>query len=317
MRKAQWHLDDDYPEKAPALSGLRVVTLGNRSHLLARQAVNVIRSRPEFEHVAHIDGADEQRAFLRDPNAEPFLAHLAALKPDLLVSGGYDRVLRESALSIPRIGAINVHPALLPRYRGCWPVYWALYEGETVIGATVHEMDLPVDTGAILAQESILLDPDDTPATAYERLAEPCAVVLKTALDDILATGEIRARPQVGSASYRGDPWKELNRLVPQWSLPARELVRRSRAFPGWINIPIGKRRIFFTHIVGAGSTGATPGSIIRHGLRSLDVAAGDGRAVRLYVARPARAWIKRLEASLTRTTSRRYSGARTTIGHR
>jgi len=285
---------------------MRVVTLGDRSHPLAREALDVALRRPEIEHVDHIDGSGERRLFLRDPDAESFLAHLAALAPDLLVSGGYDRILHEGALSIPRIGAINIHPALLPHYRGCWPVYWALYEGESVTGVTVHEMDLSVDSGAILVQESIPLSPDDTPATVYQSLAEPCAVALERALDDILATDAVRGRAQVGPASYRSNPWKELNRLVPQWWLPARELVRRSRTFPGWMNIPIGKRRIFFTRIVEAGSTKAPPGSILWRGLRSLDVAAGDGRVVRLYVARPARAWIKRLEASLTRIAPRR-----------
>jgi methionyl-tRNA formyltransferase len=258
----------------------------------------VVQAVPAVEHVDHV-GSDDERAFLRDPDSEASRSFLAALKPDLFVSLFYGRVLHEDALAIPRIGSINVHPSLLPRYRGLSAPLWALYEGESRIGVTVHEMILPVDAGPILAQDSIEVWARDRPSDLYRRLVEPTARVLRRSLEEIVRTGEIRGRPQIGEASYRSFPWTEYDRLVPDWSLPAAELVRRSRVFEGGTNIPLGARRLFFTRVVESGPTSAPAGTTLRRRPRSWEVAAGDGRSVRLYLARPVRGWMKLAVACL------------------
>jgi methionyl-tRNA formyltransferase len=275
---------------------LRLVTLGNPGHPLCDAALAVIRGLPWVEHVGHLKDRGE-RPGLDDPDSAAFLEFLAELRPDVLVSVAYGHVLHEPALSIPTIGAINVHPSLLPQYRGAQAIFWALYEGQTTLGVTVHEMILPVDAGAILAQEALAVDLDDHPLDVYRRIADLSKGALRDALEAIRRTGRVEGRPQVGPASYRSDAWKEYDRLVVDWRLPGRELARRSRLFMGAMNIPIGPRRIMIDHIEELGSTSRRPGTIIRRGLRTWDAAAGDGTSVRLYIRQPLKARAKLLEA--------------------
>ena len=190
--------------------------------------------------------------------------HLADLEPDLLLSAAYARIVPESVLAIAKLGAINVHPSLLPDYRGVSAVWWALYEGCSQVGVTIHKMTVPVDTGPIIAQRTLRVNPESDPVTVWRALGELAQPLLKGALETIRESGRVAGTPQPEGGSYRSQPQREARRLEIDWSQPADELVRRDRIFPGHANIAAVRWRIYAARVDPAGPTKRSPGSILR-----------------------------------------------------
>ena len=206
---------------------LRIVTFGSDSrHPLTMAALRVVRELEGVEHIDHVTREDE-RAFMRDPSSSAYRSHLAGLRPDLFLSAAYARVLPEEVLAIPTVGAINVHPALLPAYRGVRAVWWALYEGQSSVGVTIHQMTLPVDSGPIIAQASLPVALDDNPGEVSRKVGELGGPLIENALRQIMQTGEISGTPQHGDSSYRSVPENEGHRLEIDW---VRELERARQA---------------------------------------------------------------------------------------
>lgn len=166
---------------------------------------------------------------LRAPEAQ---AELAALKPDLLVVVAYGLILPQVVLDIPRLGCINSHASLLPRWRGAAPIQRALWAGDSETGVTIMQMDAGLDTGDMLLKLNCPIGPDDTSASLYDRLAELGPQGLLQTLT-MLATN--RAQPEVQDnalATYAEKLSKEEARL--DWTLPAAQLERCIRAFNPW-----------------------------------------------------------------------------------
>ena len=272
---------------------MRIVTLGSDGrHPLTLAALGVVGELDQVEHVDHVT-ANDKREFLRDPRSSEYRRHLTALEPDLLISAAYARIVPEDILAIPKLGAINVHPSLLPAYRGVSAVWWALYEGSSRVGVTIHQMTIPVDTGPILAQTAIEVDPHDDPVRVWQSLGELARPLLKDTLERIDESGRVTGTPQPAGGSYRSQPHKEAHRLEIDWSQPADELVRRDRIFPGQGNIPVVRWRIYARRVEAAGSTARPPGRVLRRRLKSIQVATGAGTSVRLELGRPVRTWTK------------------------
>src|ERR1051326_8112976 len=103
-------------------------------------------------------------------NTPEGIAALGKLQPDLLVVAAYGQILSRDVLAVPRLGGINVHGSLLPKYRGAAPVAWAIYHGETRTGVTIIHMSPALDAGDMLAQESIAIGPDETAGELESRL---------------------------------------------------------------------------------------------------------------------------------------------------
>ena len=279
---------------------MRVVTLGSdHPHPLTRAALEVVDALEGVDHCDHLTAHDE-REFLRDTRSDDYCAHIAALEPDLLVSAAYARIVPEEVLAIPKIGAINVHPSLLPEYRGVSAVWWALYEGRTKVGVTIHQMTVPVDTGPIVAQAAIEVTRDADPVEVWRTLGDIVRPLLKNALEEIRDNRRIHGTPQPEGGSYRSQPHKELHRLELDWSLPASELVRRDRIFPGCGSVPVLRWRVIAGRVEAGEPTRRPPGSILRRRPGSLDVAAGEGTSVRIELGRPVRDWAKLLFVSLS-----------------
>src|SRR5207302_4606229 len=104
-------------------------------------------------------------------NAE-FQAELTALKPEAIIVVGYGRIIPLWMIDLPKLGNLNVHASLLPKYRGAAPIQWAIASGETVTGNTTIRLDAGLDTGDMLLQEELPIAPDDTAETLAPRLAE-------------------------------------------------------------------------------------------------------------------------------------------------
>src|SRR5271154_5965970 len=102
---------------------------------------------------------------------DDFRAQLTGLRPDAIVVVGYGRIIPQWMLDLPPLGNINLHASLLPKYRGAAPVQWAIARGETVTGVTTMKIDAGLDTGDILLQQEIPINPDDTAETLAPKLA--------------------------------------------------------------------------------------------------------------------------------------------------
>lgn len=114
---------------------------------------------------------------------------LRAYEPDLALCTGFPWLIPAEAIEVPRLGIVNGHPSLLPRYRGPFPIAWAVRNGETEIGLSYHLMDAAFDTGNLLAQMSIPITDDDTEETLFARFPAATAELLPVVFDR-LARGE-------------------------------------------------------------------------------------------------------------------------------
>ena len=214
---------------------------------------------------------------LRTPEAQ---AELAALHPDLLVVVAYGLILPQTVLDIPRLGCINSHASLLPRWRGAAPIQRAVQAGDAESGVTVMRMEAGLDTGPMLLKVTTPITGEDTGGTLHDRLAElgPTAVIQAIAgLADGTLIGEVQ---DDSLATYAHKLNKDEARI--DWSRPAVELERLIRAFNPWpiCHTTLNGEALKVLAAQIADGEGA-PGSIIDASKEGLLVACGSG-ALRL-----------------------------------
>ncbi len=184
---------------------------------------------PVAERAAARDLPVRTPSTLRD---EQVVAELAAARPELIVLADYGRLVPGPVLDLPRHGALNIHPSLLPRHRGAAPVAGAILAGDVVTGVTLMRMDEGLDTGPILAQREVSLEGDEVAPELEARLAELGAEMLIQHLPAWLE-GTLTARPQPDEgATLTRQLRREDGRLDP--SRPAAELERQVRAYQPW-----------------------------------------------------------------------------------
>ncbi len=161
-----------------------------------------------------------------------FRAQLAELHPEVTVLVAYGEYLAPALLDLPRRGSINLHPSLLPKWRGSTPIQSAILAGDTTTGVSVIRMDRGLDTGAILAQRATPIEPEETHPQLATRLAQLGANLLVETLPSWLL-GEIEATPQIEEGATLTRTLKKEDGLI-SWSLPAEEIARQVRAFQPW-----------------------------------------------------------------------------------
>ena len=165
-----------------------------------------------------------------------------ALKPDVMVAVAYGQILRQEFLDIAPRGVLNVHPSLLPKYRGASPVPAAILAGDGVTGVTIMLMDAGMDSGPILAQREAPIHAEDTTASLTKRLAEEGSELLVETLPRWL-TKKIKPKPQDASQVITTSLLKKEDGAI-DWALSAVEIGRRVRAYNPWPGA--------FTHLEGA-----------------------------------------------------------------
>ena len=165
-------------------------------------------------------------------NNEEFRAQLAAIKPDAIIVVGYGRIIPQWMLDLPPLGNINLHASLLPKYRGAAPIQWAIANGETVTGVTTMRLDAGLDTGDLLLQREIAIEPDDTAETLAPRLASIGAELMIETLQGLQA-GTIHPHPQDHSKATLAPILKKEDGLI-DFSRRAIEIANRMRAFQPW-----------------------------------------------------------------------------------
>lgn len=223
-----------------------------------------------------------QPASLRTPDAQ---AELAALAPDLLVVVAYGLILPQAVLDIPRLGCVNVHASLLPRWRGAAPIQRALLAGDATTGVTIMQMEAGLDTGPMLARREIPIGAQDTAGDLHDRLAVLGAELLVEVLPDI-AAGRLTPVPQDDAAATYADKLSK-DEAPLDWQRPAAALARQVRAFNPW---PVAETRLagrilrIWQAEALPGPTAAAPGEIVAAGRDGIDVATAEGvlRLIRL-----------------------------------
>jgi methionyl-tRNA formyltransferase len=156
----------------------------------------------------------------------------AALRPDILVSFAYSRIFGPRYLALFPLGGVNIHPSLLPRFRGPAPIPAAIINRETVTGITIQRLAAEMDTGDILAQEEVPLSGRETTADLGETMAKKAAEMLPAVLRG-LAAGTLRGSPQDHSAATYCSLLDKKDGLI-DWSRSAVEIEARIRAFNPW-----------------------------------------------------------------------------------
>jgi methionyl-tRNA formyltransferase len=208
---------------------------------------------------------------VRDPES---VAAIKAMGPDVIVVAAYGQILPREVLELPKYGCVNIHASLLPAYRGAAPITWAIINGETLTGITIMQMDEGLDTGAILAQESIPIGPRDTTGALTEKLSQIGSRLIVDTLSRIEA-GEIKAVPQDPGKATLAPPLKKEDGLI-DWELTAEDIHNRVRGLSPWPGafsfLNGGLVKVLETQVV-TGSAG--PGMLTSQGKDSLAVGTG------------------------------------------
>ncbi len=210
----------------------------------------------------------------------------AALGLDAAVVASYGLILPQAMLEATRLGCLNVHASLLPRWRGAAPIERAIMAGDDETGVTIMQMDAGLDTGAIVLAEKMPIGPRTTAAELYDRMAARGAALVLEALDG-LASGRLVPRPQPrDGATYAKKIGRDEGRL--DWRRPAAELERIVRALgaaPGAFFE--GRERIKVLAAETLASSGAPPGTVIDD---HLAIQCGEGALRPLVLQRAGRA---------------------------
>jgi methionyl-tRNA formyltransferase len=217
-----------------------------------------------------------------DPNDPAFVAAMRALQPDLLFSCYYRHMLKQPLLDLPRLGALNLHGSLLPRYRGRCPVNWVLVNGESETGVTLHYMEAKADRGDIVAQTAIPIMPEDTAVTLFARMTAAAGKLFRDTYP-LLRRGQAPRQPQDHSqASYFGGRQPAEGRI--DWHRPATAIYNLMRAvthpYPGAFTV-LNERQLFIWNgrpLASPAAAADVPGLVTaRLPGEGLLVATGDG----------------------------------------
>jgi methionyl-tRNA formyltransferase len=165
-------------------------------------------------------------------NNEDFKSQLTALAPEAIIVVGYGRIIPQWMIDLPRLGNLNLHASLLPKYRGAAPIQWAIASGESVTGATTMRIDAGLDTGDVLQQREFPIEPEDTAETLAPKLAAMGAGLMIETLQG-LESGQVHPTPQDHSqATLAPILRKEDGRI--DFHRTATEIFNRLRGFQPW-----------------------------------------------------------------------------------
>ena len=214
-------------------------------------------------------------------------AALQAARPDVLVVAAYGLILPRWALVLPRLGCLNIHASLLPRWRGAAPIHRAIEAGDAETGVVIMQMDEGLDTGAMLLAERVPIGPDATTGTLTTALAALGGRLVVEALE-LAACGGLRPVPQPAEGvSYAAKIDKA--EAAVDWRLPAAVIERRLRAFdpaPGATALLDGELFKLWRGVVEPAAAG-TPGTVLAAGPDGIVVACGEGALRLVELQRP------------------------------
>jgi len=226
-----------------------------------------------------------QPARLKDP---AFAAALRDWHPDIGVVAAYGKIIPDDVLALPRLGMINVHASLLPKYRGAAPIQRAIIDGEAVTGVTIMQIETLLDAGTMLAKVTRPIGPDDTSDVVERDLARLGADLLLEVLEQIAAGTGQGERQDFMLATFAPRLTKEEG--VLDWSLPAAYIHNRVRGLHPWPHASThldGARIIILKTRLDAGTSDAPPGTIVGVSADAIHVATGHGGRIAIEQLQP------------------------------
>lgn len=221
--------------------------------------------------------------------AEAERQQLASYQADLMIVVAYGLLLPQSVLDIPRLGCINVHASLLPRWRGAAPIQRAILAGDSKTGICIMQMEAGLDTGPVIKCAEIAIDTVDTAVTLHDKLADLGAATLLETLANI-ETLQQNAIPQNDADSCYAAKLLKTEATI-DWSQSAIQIERQIRAFNAW---PVAQTqwqdkvlRIWHAAALSDTAANATPGTILQVDRQGIDVATGAGQLRLLTLQAP------------------------------
>lgn len=226
-----------------------------------------------------------QPAKLRDGEA---LAILKGIMPELIVVAAYGKILPADILELPRLGCINVHSSLLPKYRGAAPINWAILNGEHESGVSIMYMAEGLDTGDVIDAAATEITLEDTASTLHDRLAAMGAELLTDVVARLEAGTAERTQQREEDSCYAPMLSKELSPM--DWKCSARQLHDQVRGLIPWpsavAEIDGVRCKIWKTTLTGE-TTGKPAGTIVQADKKALKIACGDGQVLRIDELQP------------------------------
>lgn len=216
-----------------------------------------------------------QPATLRKPENQ----HLVAgLKADIMIVVAYGLILPQAVLDMPKLGCLNVHGSLLPRWRGAAPIQRACWAGDSETGVTIMQMDAGLDTGDMLYKESCKIEATDTSASLYNKLAEIGPQALLTTLS-LIQQQQIKPEPQDPALITHAEKLSKQEAKL-DWSLSAQQLERCIRAFNPWpvsyFEIEGEPVKVWQANVVTSNSQ-KQPGTIVQADKNGIQIATSQG----------------------------------------
>ena len=197
--------------------------------------------------------------------AKKFVEWMQQTHADIAVVVAYGKILSSKVLNTPRLGCINLHASLLPKYRGAAPIHWAIINGETKTGVCTMQMDDGMDTGPVFLKKSLSISADDTTGSLWENLSQLGAPLVLETLDGIEANTIKPHRQDNTHATYA--PTLSKNDALINWDAPAKEIFNKVRGvtpWPGaWCLHRENRLKIWKTEVAKQTQTQDNPGTVI------------------------------------------------------
>ena len=273
----------------PSIPSMRVIFFSNQPsplvnavieglEAMSQQVILVVttpgtRSRPNENYHRIVAGMRRDLDVLVTSHMAQLSAMLRGLEPDVIFTAGFPWKLPPALLEIPRLGCINAHPALLPKYRGPEPVFWQIMNGESQIGMTIHRMDAEFDTGPILAQRAMDISEDDDIDSIFPKLMTLGGPLLPVAFASVAAG--IAGMPQPAEGSYAPMITEAERRM--DWKRSAVQLRNQVRAWgrQGVLADIDGKTFLVRRALVVPNPSPAQPGMLLQRANEGLLVQTG------------------------------------------
>lgn len=229
-----------------------------------------LQASPVKQKAQQFDLRIEQPQSLKDPES---LSTLQSLQADLMIVAAYGLLLPSAVLTIPKLGCINIHASLLPRWRGAAPIQRAILAGDSETGITLMQMDAGLDTGNMLARVSVPIQQNQTAAALHDELMEAGADLLMRCLPEIEQQVLVPQKQDETQACYAPKLKKEEARI--DWNKPAEQLLREVCAYNPWpvsFSLLEGQPVKIWRAELLPESSGSVPGTIFRQTALGIDV---------------------------------------------
>ena len=274
--------------------------------------------KPRFSAWSWLDKEKILRITSPNVNSPNFVKYVKDLNVDLIVVYFFPQILKTAILQTPRLGILNCHPSLLPRFGGPHPAFWMLKNGESVAGVTVHVMTEKIDAGAIVAQQELVIGESENNGQLTQRQHHAAAALLTEAVN-AMAQGRIDPKPQnIAERSYFGK-FKAADTIL-DWNGSAKQIANLWRALQPYE--PLAARlngttiKIYDAQPQEGPPSGRAPGEIMSKRSGRLLVQTGNGYfEIRSYEIVPFHGWINRIVQEFLLPVGSRFDLAPSSMG--